>query len=444
MNQAVVAVNFAIGALFTICFAYQVFYYVLALLRREKPRAEAEDEAPKHRFAVLVCARNEENVIGHLLESIAGQDYPAELIQTFVIADNCTDGTAQRARECGAEVWERHNDVNVGKGYAMTALIDHIWERYGSEYFDGYFVFDADNLLEPDYIRQMDRTFREGYQIITGYRNSKNYGDNWISAGNGLWFLREAQFLNRPRQLLGTSCTVSGTGFMFSGEVLRRQGGWPFHLMTEDIEFSVSNVLLGTRIGYCGAAMLYDEQPTRFSQSWNQRLRWAKGYLQVFAKFGRRMARRCVTKRDWSCFDIGMCVLPVFTLTAVGMVFNLVMTVLAAVLGRDVGPALGSLMMSLANSYGAMFAMGAVALASEWKKIKAPGWRKLALLFTFPIFQMTYIPISCAALFVDVEWKPIVHARALSMGDLGNAGARREVPSKERAHGMEKVSEAVE
>lgn len=420
MTQMVTAVNFIIGALFTICYAYQVFYYIVALLRKEKPHGPEK----KHRYAVLVCARNEENVITHLLDSIAGQDYPAELIKTFVIADNCDDDTARVARERGAEVVERFDRERVGKGYALNALIKHIWDHYGPEHFDGYFVFDADNLLEPDYITQMNRTFSDGYQVVTSYRNSKNYGDNWVSAGNGLWFLREAQFLNRPRQILGTSCTVSGTGFLFSREVLRRQGGWHCFLMTEDIEFSLINLLDGVRIGYCGKAMLYDEQPTKFSQSWHQRMRWAKGYLQVFAKFGRRTAKRAVKHRDWSCFDVGMCIFPLFTLTAVGMLFNVCMVLLALILGRDVGPALGSLAVSLINSYATMFAMGAVALISEWKKVRCPGWRKLALLFTFPVFQLTYIPISCAAMFVNVSWKPIEHARAISIRELSRASAR--------------------
>lgn len=422
MNQAVMAVNFVIGALFTVCFAYQVFYYVLALVKKEKPHTAPEEF---HHFAVLISARNEENVIGHLLESIAEQDYPAGMIETFVIADNCTDNTAARARAAGAKVWERFNRARVGKGFALAELIRHIWDEYGQDRFDGYFVFDADNLLEPNYIREMNRTFCDGYQIITGYRNSKNYADNWVSAGNGLWFLREAQFLNRPRQILGTSCTVSGTGFMFSREVIKRYGGWNFFLMTEDIEFSVTNLLDGERIGYCSGAMLYDEQPTKFSQSWNQRLRWAKGYLQVFCKFGRRMARRGAKKREWACFDIGMCIVPVFTLTALGMLFNLAMVILAALMGRDVSVALGSLMMSLTNSYAAMLAMGAVALASEWNKVRAPGWRKIALLFTFPVFQMTYIPISCAALFRDVQWKPIEHPVAVSMREMN----RRSCPT---------------
>lgn len=419
MNQIVSAINFILGALFTICYGYQAIYFLIALLKKEKPHGPET----MHRYAVLISARNEENVIGHLLDSIRQQDYPADMIRVFVAADNCTDRTAAVARSAGAEVYERFNALRVGKGYALNELIGHIHERYGEDAFDGYFIFDADNLLEPDYITQMNRTFSDGYQVVTSYRNSKNYGENWISAGYALWFLRESQFLNRARMVSGVSCSVSGTGFLFSREVLKRYGGWNFFLLTEDIEFSVNNILDGEKIGYCSKAVFYDEQPVRFSQSCRQRLRWAKGYLQVFRKYGAKLARRGIATRDFSCFDMGMCILPLFTITALGMIFNLTMTIAAALLGRDVGPALGSLLSSLVSSYATMFLMGLVTLVCEWKRIRTAPWRKCLLLFSFPIFQMTYIPISCCALFKRVEWKPIEHRVCVSMKDLHRSGS---------------------
>ena len=414
MNQAVTTINTIIGVLFTLCYAYQIIYYLVGIFGREEPHGEGTS----HRFAVLIAARNEEAVIGHLLESIRSQNYPAELIRTFVVADNCTDGTADAARASGAEVLERFDRERVGKGYALASLLEHIRQSYGEDAFDGYFVFDADNLLEPDYIARMNRNFSEGDEIVTGYRNSKNYGENWVSAGNALWFLREAQFLNRPRRILGTSCTVSGTGFLFSKGILRRWGGWKFFLMTEDIEFSVANILEGTRIGYYSDAVLYDEQPVSFRQSWRQRLRWARGTWQVFTHYGARLAKRCVQKRDFACFDASMIVSPLFIFTAFSTLLNLAMVAASAALGRDVLPAVISFVRLFAGSYAAMLAMGAVALISEWKKIRCPGWRKLALLLTFPVFQMTYIPISCIAMFKRVEWKPIHHRVAVSLKEM--------------------------
>lgn len=144
----------------------------------------------------------------------------------------------------GANVYERFNQVQVGKGYALQELLEHLEQDY-PQGFDGYFVFDADNILAPNYVEAMNRTFSDGHDIVTSFRNSKNYGDNWISAGYALWFLRESRYLNHARFLLGTSCAVSGHRLPVQPPGAGGDGPWPFHLLTEDIQFSVDQVTLG-------------------------------------------------------------------------------------------------------------------------------------------------------------------------------------------------------
>lgn len=391
-----------IAALFFLCYCYQFLYIPIALRRRREEPAVTRC----CRYAVLICARNEEAVIGDLLESIRRQTYPGALIRTFVMADNCTDGTALAARRHGAVVYTRQNDRLVGKGYALEALLENIARDYPRG-FDGYFVFDADNLLAPDYIERMHETFCSGYEVVTSYRNSKNYADNWISAGYALWFLRESQYLNRARMKLGTSCAVSGTGFLFSKQILDRVGGWPFHLLTEDIEFSIDRILQGVRIGYCEKAVFYDEQPTDFRQSWHQRTRWTKGYLQVFGKYGGELIRK-ILRGNWAAYDMTMNIMPAFFLSAAGLVVEGAALVMSMLHG-GIALALPSLLRIFGSMYCTLFVLGAITTATEWNRIRATTRQKLRAVLTFPLFMATYLPIAICAIFAKAEWKPIRH-----------------------------------
>lgn len=406
--------NRIIGALFLLCYFYQLLYVPVALWRRHR----VERSAPLRRYAVLISARNEQAVIGQLLGSIRAQDYPADLVVPFVVADNCTDGTALAAREAGAVVYERFDRVHVGKGYALNFLLGQIRDNWGDNYFEGYFVFDADNLLAPDYISRMNEAFGGDCQIVTSYRNSKNYGDNWISAGYGLWFLRDAAFLNAPRTRLGLSAVVSGTGFLFSREIMLRCGGWPFHSLSEDTEFTVHSILAGEKVGYCGEAELFDEQPTRLGQSCRQRMRWCRGNLQVFLREGGHLAAGLAGKNGLSCLDLLLSIPPAIVLTVCGVAAGALMTVLELIGGGPVLPLLRATLTSFAVPYLLLFAAGALTTLTQWRRIRASAWKKVLYTFTFPLFMTTYVPITIASLFGKVEWKPIEHRAVVSMQEL--------------------------
>ena len=223
--------NFLILALFGILYFYQVVYVFIRWFSRKRTfRAKR-----LCKYAVVISARNESAVIGELLESLHRQNYPSDLLDIYVVADNCTDNTAQVARNHRAIVFERFDQVKVGKGYALNWLFSQIETLVGLDTYDGYLVFDADNVLDENYVREMNKVFSNGYPIVTSYRNSKNYGSNWISAGYALWFLRESQYLNGARMQCGTSCAISGTGFLMAKEIVKANNGWKHHLLTEDI-----------------------------------------------------------------------------------------------------------------------------------------------------------------------------------------------------------------
>ena len=421
-------INFVISIVFTICYAYQYFYIIVPLIIKSRPHKMTI----MHRYAVLISARNEEAVIVPLIESILGQDYPSEHITVFVVADNCTDNTADVARQAGAVVWERFSNEKVGKGYGLDFLLSKIGKNYKKDYFDGYFVFDADNLLSENYISEMNKTFSDGHRIVTSYRNSKNYGDNWITAGYALWFMREARQLNHARMLLGTSCAVSGTGFLVHREILERAGGWKFFLLTEDIEFTVYNVLKGEKIAYCNTAVFYDEQPVTFRQSWRQRMRWARGYLQVFAKYGTQLLKGIFTKKSFSCFDMSMTIMPAIILTAVSLLINLTAAVYGFFYSNDgIRVVFSSLVEMLINMYFIMLTVGGIATATEWKQIHCSTFKKIAYIFTFPVFMSSYIPISITAMFKRVEWSPIHHDDVKTLDEV-RSGIKKRRSFKEK------------
>ena len=326
MLEIVSYFNFVLALTISAAYFYQLVYLMYGVLSRNKPWIYVAQK--QHRYAVMISARNEEEVIGELIGSLKGQNYPQELLDIYVVADNCTDRTADAARQAGAIVFERFDTVNKGKGYALGYLLQKLRADVGESGYDGFFVFDADNIIDPNFVSEMNKVFDTGeYHALTSYRNSKNFADNWISAGYGLWFMREARYLNFPRMLIGTNCAISGTGFLISAQVVKENAGWPYHLLTEDIEFSVNCALKGQKIGYCDTAILYDEQPVTFKQSWDQRLRWSKGFYQVDAKYGLALAKGMFTskKSRFACYDMLMTVAPGMLLTLTMLVVNILM-----------------------------------------------------------------------------------------------------------------------
>lgn len=270
----------AIGTVLSVMLAYKTVYKIIGLFftRKFKPAKQ------NHKYAILIAARNEQSVIGNLLDSIAKQDYPKELLTVFVVADNCTDKTAEIARQKGAVCYERFDSEHKTKGYALQFLFDRIEEDYGRKSFEGYFIFDADNLLKSDYISRMNDSFDAGEKIITSYRNTKNFTESWIASTYALHWLRSIRTNHRARSVLRLATNIQGTGFFFSNEIV--ENGWKYTSLTEDRALTVDAVAQGYKISYNDAAEFYDEQPTSLKIALRQRLRWSKGHLLAFAETG--------------------------------------------------------------------------------------------------------------------------------------------------------------
>ena len=409
-------INTVVFILFTAMYIYQYYYIIVVLLKNKNVKSKGKNIMNK--FAVIVSARNESDVIEEFIHTVDLQDYPSDLIDVYVIADNCSDDTAQKARIAGAHVYERFDNKKVGKGYALDFLFKILRSRKSK--YDGYFIFDADNLLSRNYISEMNKVFNRKYKIVTSYRNSKNYDSNWISAGYSLWFLRESKYLNYARMLLNNSCAVSGTGFLISSEIIDKNNGWKYHLLTEDIEFTIDSIINGEKIGYCNSACFYDEQPTSFRDSWNQRMRWSKGFYQVFFKYGYNLFKSIFKNRDFSCYDMFMTISPMMLISIVMILFNSSIF-LYSLISNDFQTsklAIGYVLSYFLNTYLMMYLLGLLTTITEWNRIQCKGYKKIFYTFTFPIFMFTYMPISICSIFKKVEWKQIKHSINKSIEDM--------------------------
>lgn len=413
----IVAFNFILGALFTVCFLYQGVFFLVGILHGEVRLPPAKR---RHRYAFFIAAHNEEAVIANLVRSIKEQDYPSELIDIFVVADACTDDTARVAREAGAIVYERNDLARKGKSWVMDYGFDRILNEYPGRY-EAFFIFDADNLLSRDYVSIMNDAFDQGYLALTSYRNSKNYGSSWISSAYATWFLREARFLNNARMICGTSCAVSGSGFLVSAKIIEGMHGWDFHTLTEDIQFSTFCAIHGVRIGYAPAEF-YDEQPVTFAASWKQRMRWTKGFYQVFFTYGSQLVKSFAILRRFAAYDLFMTVAPGNLLSLISVLVNVTFLIVGSLshgflaTDRELAMCFGSIAMTFGSMYLTFFVLGLLTTVLERGHIHCPSrLRVFANLFTFPLFMFTYIPITVAALFLKVDWVPTQHGVSVTL-----------------------------
>lgn len=431
--DAVQIINFIISTLFTVLLSYRIVIGIIGLFAKKRfPEAKKN-----HTFAVLIAGRNEEKVIGQLIESIAATNYDKKLLSVFVVADNCTDNTAKVAREAiekaqlhDGAVFERFNNEKIGKGYALDFLLEKIRERenFHEDEFDAFVIFDADNLLDANYFYEINKALDAGYDVATTYRNSKNFNTNTISANTGMMFLRECRFLHTPRAILNSSTFVSGTGFMVSSKVLNTDTGWKYTTLTEDIEFSSCQIAKGRKITYCDDAIFYDEQPVTFKASWNQRSRWQKGFYQCFSKCFLLLGSTFFSRHWFASYEMMVMIFPVSPVTLFWSVFYNIYLFIKYLVSAI--PFMNSFFMyaivgivsSLIMGYILFFLYGMLILIMERKRVKCSFWKKIKYSLTFPIFMATYVPISIVCLFKKVKWKQIPHTDSRTIEDINKAG----------------------
>lgn len=401
----------AIVWIITIYWLYQLVVSICSLVKlKDKPLLVDKN----HKFMAILPAHNEETVIGNLIESLKKQDYPKELLDIYVIADNCTDNTVKIAKEAGAIVLERHEEdpAKQTKGAALQWFLKQKIEENAD--YDAFFVFDADNIVDVNFTKAMNKKLCQGEEVVQGYRDIKNPSDSWVSAGYAIFYWTMHRFYHLARYNLGLSALLNGTGFMVKFDVIKPTG-WNTKTLTEDIEFSLKTIIKGKKVGWAVDAIVYDEQPVGFKQSWSQRSRWTVGHIQCLSEYTKPLAvavkeHKTVMNFDGLLYMIGS--IPMFILTGVLVIINFVMYILGGMSTPDL---IVNCIRYLLPTFLLPIFVGIIIMWLDKRPIK-PMIKGLVL---YPLFLGSWLLINFKCLFIrDTKWEKIDHVRDIKIKDV--------------------------
>ena len=395
---------------------FTVYFTSLAIFSLLKDK-QYKSALPQKRFAILIAARNEEMVLPNLIKSLKNQDYPAELFDIIVMPNNCTDNTKELALAAGAKIFECPYPVK-SKGEVLHQYFAKALRS--KENYDAYCVFDADNIVNVDYLQKVNDALCSGVKIGQGYRESKNPTDTVISGSYSIYYYMIDRFYNRARGVLDVSCLINGSGFVVSSEIIRKFGGWNTKTMTEDIEFSTLCVLAKEKVQWIPAAKFYDEQPLTFEQSWKQRKRWTTGCIQGLETYGLRLLKMAITKRSRSALDFLM-----FYLTPIIQGLCMILFMVNVMIGMlywrlDM---LEEIQIILCLIYPLAFVSVGVLTSIAVLKLENKDYKKMfKSIFYYWFFILSWIPINVICLVKkQTEWLPIAHTCVVDINDVSSS-----------------------
>ncbi|MCI8273763.1 MAG: glycosyltransferase family 2 protein [Clostridia bacterium] len=365
-----------------------------------------------HKFMAIIPAHNEEKVIKNLVESLKNQNYDKELYDIYVIADNCTDRTAEVAKAAGAIVYKRFDNEHKTKGYALQWFLKQKIEENAD--YDAFCVFDADNIVDKEFLKSMNKKLCEGEDVVQGYRDIKNPTDNWITSGYALFYWTMHRFYHLARYNIGLSPLLNGTGFMVKFDVVKPDG-WITETLTEDIEFSLKRIIKGKKLGWATDAIVYDEQPTTFKQSWSQRSRWTVGHMQCIKTYTIDLFKAVKEHKTLMNFDGFLYIVgttPMLIITMVLMLINAAIYIGNSMTGFEffinvLNYLIPTLLLPIATSMIAMFLD------------KKPIRPMIKGLLCYPLFMGSWIIINIKCLFKrEKSWEKIEHVRDIKIAEV--------------------------
>ncbi len=387
-------------------FLFTIYYFLIGFCGMWR-RKEDKILTPEKSFAVIVAAHNESAVIGQLLDNLHALEYPKELYDIFVIADNCSDDTAKIAGDAGAIVCERFSETGKGKGFALEWMFDRLFKM--ERQYDAIVVFDADNLVHPRFLLEMNNRLLKGDKVIQGFLDAKNPYDTWVSGTFAIAFWVIDYIWHLAKTNIGLSSVLGGTGMCITTDILKRHG-WGATCLTEDMEFTMKSLVEGIKTTWAHDAIVYDEKPLTFMQSWNQRKRWAQGQFDVAHRFIPKMLKAGIEKRDIRILDGCLHLIqPHFLLISTFFIILSYVQLAFPPFYTNIYNFMPSEMMTFIMV--GQYALPVIILLKVHVK-----WKAWLYLLLYPVFIYSWIPIVFLGFLHrnEHEWSHTQHTRALT------------------------------
>lgn len=394
---------------FTLIFS--LYYVILATFAFRKKKSNNIKGKINH-FAILIAARNEEKVIAELIKSLKNQNYDEDSFKIYVIINNCTDNTLNVARENGAEIINCEQNINC-KGEALRYAFEYL---KGDRSIDAYLIFDADNVVHPDFLTHMNASLNNGFKVAQGMRETKNLGKSWISSSYAIYYYLQNFFISKARKNVGLSTTINGTGFMVKKELLDTMG-FNTKTLTEDIEFSALCILNKIKIDFVEEAITYDEQPISFRVSWNQRMRWTKGTLQCLKLYAFKLIKNFFKTFSISNIDVlFLYMAPLLQIISFAVILiDIVIQLVNLEFLQFINIYFYKNAASMLISYLIVIISSTFVVLYNKHKIK----EALSGIVLFVVFIFSWLPINIVCIFKrKVVWKSIKHDSTISIKEL--------------------------
>ena len=402
-------------ALVYVLTAYWCYQMVISLCSLVKLKDKPYITNKNHKFMAIIPAHNEEMVVGNLIESLKNQNYDKNLYDIYVIADNCTDNTAEAARKAGAIVYERFDATNKTKGHALQWFLKQKIAENAD--YDAVFIFDADNIVDKNFIVNMNKKLCQGEEVVQGYRDIKNPTDNWITAGYAIFYWTMHRMYHLARYNIGLSPLLNGTGFMVKFDILK-PNGWETETLTEDIEFSLKNIIQGRKLGWATDAIVYDEQPTSFQQSWSQRSRWTVGHMQCIKRYTGELYRAVKEHKTLMNFDGLLYIIGSTPMLVVTMILTLINCVMFLSQAMSNAELIYNFMRYLIPTLLLPIIPAVIAMWLDKKPIKS----MIKGLICYPAFMGSWVLINIKCLFKrETTWEKIEHVRSIKIAEVNEA-----------------------